>query len=85
MTGLEPAGTSSTDWRLDHFAFMHHRRAGGRVRTGDLFVGNEALYRLRYACMSEMEELNLEGACVAAYKTAAGHQPTTSRDPRTRS
>ena len=24
MTGLEPASTSSTGWRLDHFAFMQH-------------------------------------------------------------
>ncbi len=43
MTGLEPAFTSSTNWRLDHFAFMRHQ-AGDRTRSDNLFVGNEALY-----------------------------------------
>ena len=38
MTGLEPAGTNSTGWRLDHFAFMQHDKqmAGLEPTTSSL-------------------------------------------------
>ena len=58
--GFEPAISRLTTERPLLTGPMR-QQADDRTRTDSLFVGNEALYQLRYTCASETEESNLEG------------------------
>jgi hypothetical protein len=51
LTGLEPATSGVTDRHSNQTELqpLHRPRAGDRIRTGDLHVGNVTLYQLSYA------------------------------------
>lgn len=64
MTGLEPASSSSTSWRLDLFAFMRHsvkQTIGLEPTTSSL--ATKLSSKLRYACRSEVEKSSMPIRC----------------------